>query len=106
MISYDDFTKLDIKIATIESASKVEDADKLIKLIVDLGGEKRQLVAGIAENHSCEELIGKQIPVLTNLEPKEIRGVLSHGMILAVDEKKNAILLHPEKNVENGSIVR
>lgn len=106
MISYDDFAKLKIQIATIKSAEKIEGADKLIKLIVDLGDEERQLVAGIAQNHECEKLIGKQVPVLTNLEPREIRNVVSHGMILAVDEEKNAILLHPEKKVENGSTVR
>ena len=106
MISYEDFKKLEIRIATIDSAEKVENTDKLIKLTVDLGGQKRQLVAGIAENHNCQDLIGKQVPVLTNLEPKEIRGITSHGMILAIESNGNAILMHPEEKVAEGSIIR
>ena len=81
-ISYDDFMKLDIKIATVLSAEKVEGTDKLVKLEVD-AGEKRTLVAGIGDVYDPKELVGKQIPILANLEPRKLRGVLSQGMILA-----------------------
>jgi len=106
MINYEDFNKLDVRIGTILEAEKVEGADKLLKLLVDIGGEKRTLVAGIAETYTPEEIIGKQIPILTNLEPKKFRGIESQGMILAVDIEGKATLIHPDKKVPNGSRVR
>ncbi len=105
MISFDDFQKLDIKIGTILEAEKVEGADKLLKLKVDLGDEQRILVAGIAETYQPENIIGKQIPILINLEPKKLRGIESQGMILAVDIDGKATLIHPDKNVPNGNRV-
>ena len=108
MITYEDFMKLEIKIGTIKSAERVEGADKLVKLIMDMGegDENRQLVAGIAEYYEPEKLIGKQIPVLVNLEPKEFRGLESQGMILAADVDGKAILLHPDNEIKPGSNVR
>jgi len=106
MISFDDFNKLDIRIGTILEAEKVEGADKLLKLLVDIGDEKRTLVAGIAETYTPEEIIGKQIPILTNLEPKKLRGIESNGMILAVDIDNKATLIHPDKQVPNGGKIR
>ncbi|MFZ5559842.1 MAG: methionine--tRNA ligase subunit beta [Patescibacteria group bacterium] len=106
MISFDDFNKLDIRIGTILEAEKVEGADKLLKLLVDIGEEKRILIAGIAEDYQPEDIIGKQIPILTNLEPKTLRGIESQGMILAIDIEGRATLMHPDKKVANGSKVR
>ncbi len=106
MIAYDDFKKLDIRIGTILSAERIQGADKLISLQVGFGTETRRLVAGIAETYQPEHLIGKDIPVLMNLEPRKIRGVESHGMILAVDAGGKAVLLHPDRKVPSGSIVR
>jgi methionine--tRNA ligase beta chain len=106
MITFEDFKKLDIRIGRILLAEKVEGADKLIRLEIDLGTEKRQVVAGIAEFYQAEQLIGKEIPVLINLEPRTIRGTESHGMILAADDEGKAVLLHPEKEVPPGSVVR
>jgi len=106
MISFDDFNKLDIRIGTILEAEKVEGADKLLKLLVDIGEEKRTLVAGIAETYQLEDIIGKQLPILTNLEPKKLRGIESQGMILAVNIEGKATLIQPDKNVPNGSKVR
>ena len=106
MISFDDFNKLDIRIGTILEAEKIEGADKLLKLKVDLGEEKRGLVAGIAQDYQPEDIIGKQIPILTNLEPKKLRGIESNGMILAVDIDGKATLLHPDKQVPNGGKIR
>jgi len=106
MITFEDFKKLDIRIGRVISSEKIAGADKLLKLEVDFGAEKRQIVAGIAEVYSPEQIVGKEIPVLTNLEPKKIRGIESHGMILAIDVDGKPILLYPEKEVIPGSIVR
>lgn len=105
MITFEDFAKLEIKIGTITSAEKVEDVDKLLKLEVDLGEEKRQVVSGIADWYKPEDLVGKQVPVLMNLEPRTFKGVESQGMILATGED-TAILLHPDKEVPPGTKVR
>ena len=106
MITFNDFKKLEIRIGKIISAEKVEDADKLLKLEVDLGETKRQLVAGIAPYYKPEELINKEIPILVNLEPRKIRGIESQGMLLAAVEEERPILLHPDKEVSPGRIIR
>lgn len=105
MITLKDFKKLEIRIGKILSAQKVEGADKLLKLEVDIGKKKRQLVAGIAQYYEPEELIHKEIPILVNLEPRKIRGIESQGMLLAVVEKEMPILLHPDKEVSPGSLI-
>lgn len=106
MITFDDFKKLDIRIGKILAAEKVEGTDKLLKLEIDFGIEKRELVAGIAEIYQPEQVIGKEIPVLMNLEPRTVRGIVSNGMILAADVEGKPILLQPEKEVPPGSIIR
>jgi len=106
MITFNDFKKLDIRIGRVLSAHKVDETDKLMKLEVDFGAEKRQLVAGIAEFFEPHNLVGKEIPVLMNLEPRSIRGIESQGMILAIDVDGRPVLLHPEKEVPPGSVVR
>jgi len=106
MISFDDFQKLDVRIGTILEAESVPGTDKLLKLTVDLGEEKRELVAGIADNYKPEDIKGKQVPILTNLEPKTIKGIESKGMILAIDIDGKATLLHPDKQVPNGGKIR
>jgi methionine--tRNA ligase beta chain len=106
MVTFDDFRKLDIRIGKIFSAEKVEGTDKLMRLEIVFGSEKRQLVAGIAGFFEPDHLIGKEIPVLLNLESRKIRGVESQGMILAIDVDGKPVLLHPEKEVPPGSIIR
>lgn len=106
MINFDDFNKLDIRIGTILEAELVPETDKLLKLTVDLGDETRILVAGIADEYKPKNILGKQIPILTNLEPKTIKGIESQGMILAVDVNGKATLMHPDKKVTNGSKVK
>ncbi len=106
MITFNDFQKLDIRIGTITSAEPVPETDKLLKLTVDLGDEQRTLVAGIADQYNPEDIQNKQVPILTNLEPKQIRGIESQGMILAVDIDSKATLLHPDKKIPGGSKVR
>jgi len=103
--SFEDFQKLQIRIGLIVEAEKVEGTDKLLKLKVDFGDEKRQIVSGIAEFYSPEQLIGKQFSFVVNLEPRVIRGVESQGMILAVSANNKIILLKPHKKVPTGSVV-
>lgn len=106
MINYDDFQKMDIRIGTILEAEKVEDADKLLKLKVDLDSEQRTIVAGIARDYKPQTLINKQLVILTNLEPRVIRGIESQGMILAAVVGEKAVILKPAKKVPNGIKVR
>lgn len=104
-LSFADFQKIEMKIGKITEAKPVEGAKKLLQLTVDVGEETRQLVAGIAESYEPDELIGKNIVVVTNLEPKKLRGIESKGMLLAADAEK-PILLVPDKDVEPGTPVR
>jgi len=106
-ISFDDFTKMDIRLGTILEAEKVEKADKLLKLTVDTGIDKRTIVSGIAEHYSPEEIVGKTVQVLLNLEPRKIRGIESQGMVLmAEDENGTLSFLVPEKGFTAGGGVR
>ncbi|MCK4306619.1 methionine--tRNA ligase subunit beta [candidate division WOR-3 bacterium] len=102
-MSFEDFEKLDFRVAEILSASKVEGAKKLLKLKISLGNETRQVIAGIAEAYSQEELVGKKIAVLTNLEPKNIHGERSEAMLLAAVHNNKPILLIPDKDTPPGS---
>lgn len=105
-ISYSDFQKLDLRIGKIENVEEVEGLEKLYKLTVDLGErEKRTLLAGIKETHQPYELLGKLIVVVANLEPREIRGIKSEGMLLAAVAGDKPVLLIPEEEVKPGSKV-
>lgn len=106
MITYDDFAKLDIRIGTIIEADNHPDADKLLLLKVDVGAKQIQLVAGIKGFYSPQELAGKHIVVLANLEPRRIRGQVSEGMLLAAQGNDRISALVPDKEVEPGSQVR
>ena len=105
-ISYEEFSRLDIRIGRIESAERIEGTDKLMKLEVDIGDERRMLVAGIAQAYSTDSLQGMLIPVLVNLEPRKIRGILSRGMILAADSSGAPVLLCPADPVQPGSKIK
>ncbi len=107
MINIDDFAKLEIKIGKVVSAEKIPEGDKLLKLLVDFGTEQRQIMSGIAEYYPDPNvLVGKQMPVLVNLEPRKFKGYESQGMIMAIDAGDGIVLLKPEKEVQNGSILR
>ncbi len=106
MITYDDFKKLDLKIAKILEAERIENSDKLIKLIIDLGEEKRQLVAGIGKHYEPGQLINKQIVIVANLEPKNLMGIESQGMLLAASDENNVVLLEPDKEIPPGSTIK
>ena len=94
-------------VAQIKVAEPVKGADKLLRIEVDLGYEQRQILAGIAMYYKPEELIGKKIAVVANLEPRTIRGLTSHGMLLAASdpEKKSVVLLITDKEIPNGSSI-
>ncbi|MBQ2394780.1 MAG: methionine--tRNA ligase, partial [Alistipes sp.] len=103
---FDDFGKADIRVSTILSAERVPKTKKLLHLTVDTGIDTRELVSGIAEYFSPEELVGQQVLVLVNLEPREIKGILSRGMILmGEDATGKLVLLQPSSKVGSGSIV-
>ncbi|MDD4900603.1 MAG: methionine--tRNA ligase [Patescibacteria group bacterium] len=104
MITYEDFKKLEIRIGKIKSAEKAEGTDKLLKLIFDFGDQELQVMSAIAEYYPDPAvLVGREIPVLTNLEPRTFRGYLSQGMIMAADVDGYPVLLQPEKEVPPGS---
>ena len=105
-IVYDDFAKLELKAGTVTACEKVAKADKLLKLEVDLGTEKRTIVSGIALHYSPEEMLGKQVIVVTNLAPRKMKGIESQGMILTAEDSDGKLqLLKPENNVAPGSSV-
>jgi methionine--tRNA ligase beta chain len=105
IIKFDDFQKIDLRVGKVLEAEKVEGSEKLLKLIVDLGSEKRQLVAGIAKYYKPQDLIGKEIVVVANLEPKKLMGIESQGMLLAANVDGEPVILIPEKEVPPGTIV-
>ena len=103
-INFDDFSKIELKVGTIKSAEKVEKADKLLKLEVDLGTETRTIVSGIALHFKAEEIVGKQVTVVTNLAPRKMRGIESNGMILMAEDAGGVLqFVNPDKAVANGS---
>jgi tRNA-binding protein len=105
MITIDDFRKVELKIATIKAAEPHPNADRLMVLKVDLGGEERQICAGIRNHYTPEDLLGKQIVVVANLETAMLRGMESQGMLLAASDDGRIIILTPEKAVRAGSKV-
>ncbi|MBI1909789.1 MAG: methionine--tRNA ligase [Deltaproteobacteria bacterium] len=107
-IEFSEFQKLELRIAEVKQAAKVEKADKLLVLQIDIGGDERQIVAGIAQHYTPEELIGKKVVVVTNLKPAVIRGIESNGMLLAATDTATGkvIVLTPEKEAVAGSKVK
>ncbi len=105
-IVFDDFAKIDLKVGTIVSAEKVEKADKLLKLQVDLGFETRTIVSGIAMHFKPEEIVGKQVTVVVNLAPRKMRGIESNGMILMAEDAGGKLhFINPEDTINAGSNV-
>jgi methionyl-tRNA synthetase len=105
-IAFDDFAKLELRIGTVTECEKVQKADKLLKLTIDLGSESRTIVSGIALHYKAEEMIGKQVVVVVNLSPRKMKGIESQGMILTTEDKDGKLrLLRPEEAVSPGSPV-
>jgi methionyl-tRNA synthetase len=106
-VSFDDFTKLDIRTATILEAEKVPKTTKLLKLKIDTGIDIRVIVSGIAEYYDPESIIGKQISIIANLEPRKIKGIESKGMILMAEDKDGKfVIVSPVEKVSNGSVIK
>ncbi|HAM85816.1 MULTISPECIES: methionine--tRNA ligase [Butyricimonas] len=106
-IQYEDFMKMDIRVGTIIAAEKVAKTKKLMKLTVDTGIDERTIVSGIAEHYTPEEVIGRQVSVLVNLEPKPLKGIVSQGMILMAENADGTLsFVSPDKEVKPGSEVR
>ena len=106
-ITYDDFAKIDLRVGTILKAEKVEKADKLLKLELDMGSEIRTVVSGIAMHFKPEDIVGKQVTVVANLAPRKMRGIESNGMILmAQNADGRLIFVSPLETADNGSEVK
>ena len=106
MITYDDFKKIDLRVAEIIKVEPHPNADRLWLLKIRIGEEERDIVAGIKQFYTAEELIGKKIVVVANLEPATIRGVQSNGMLLAASTNDGLALLTPERSIVSGAIVK
>lgn len=106
MVNFNDFQKVDLRVGKIIKTEKVEGTEKLLKLEVDLGEEKRQLVAGIRQFYQPEDLIGREIVVVVNLEPRVMFGLESQGMLLAADIEGRPVLLRPDEEVPPGTKIR
>ncbi len=104
-ISFDEFMKIDLRVALILECEEIPGADKLYALTIDLGDERRQIVAGIKQYYGKEELVGRRIAVVANLEPRKVRGIMSHGMLLAASspDKSAVVLLSPDREIPAGS---
>ena len=106
VIDFDTFAQIELRVATVQTAERVEGTDRLLRLEVDLGDEERQLVAGIGEQYQPETLVGRQIVVVANLQTARIRGVESRGMLLAASDDSGRIsLLVPDQPLTSGSRV-
>jgi methionyl-tRNA synthetase len=103
MVSFEDFKKIDIRVARIKEAQEHPNADKLLVLKLDTGAEERQVVAGIKNFYKPEDLLGKKVIAITNLESAKIRGVESAGMVLVASDENILALLAPEKDIKEGS---
>jgi len=106
LLGIEEFARLDLRVARITAAEAHPNADRLLKMRIDLGGEERQLVAGIASCYRPEDLVGRLIVVVANLKPAKLRGELSQGMLLAASSGEVISLLQPDQDLPPGSRVR
>lgn len=105
-ISYDDFAKLDLRVATILAAREHPNANKLLLLQIDVGDQQKQIVAGIRGHYQPEELVGRQIIVVNNLQEVVLRGEESKGMLLAASDADRVILLQPDRPCQAGAAIK
>jgi len=105
-MTLEEFQKIKLRVARIISAEQVEKSKKLLKLEVDIGDEKRQIVAGIANFYQPEDLIGREIVVFVNLEPRTLMGIESQGMLLAANDEGRPVLLRPDEDVPLGTKIK
>ncbi|MCL5970230.1 MAG: methionine--tRNA ligase subunit beta [Patescibacteria group bacterium] len=105
LITFEDFKKVEVRIGKVLACEKVQNADKLLKLQVDFGDFQRQIVSGIAESFTPEELVGKKLPFIVNLEYRKFKGEESQGMLMAIDADDKTVLLEPSEDVLEGTEV-
>ena len=105
-ITIDDFFKTQLKVAVVKTAEKVEKSNKLLKFTLDVGGETRTVVSGIAKYYTPEEMIGKQVVLVYNLAPAKLCGIESQGMLLCASDGEKVVLVSPESLVKSGAEVR
>ena len=106
-VSYEEFSKMDFRIGLVESADEVEKSENLLRLTVDFGGEKRQVISGIKKFYSPEDVVGKKFVFITNMKERKIMGLLSQGMLLAAEsEDAGIVALQPEKDIAEGSKIK
>lgn len=106
MINLDDFKKVELKVAKVISAEPIEGSEKLLKLQVDLGSEQRQILSGIAKYYQPQDLVGRSIVIIANLEPRMMMGLESQGMVLAAGDGDTVSLLLPDKDMPAGASVK
>ena len=102
MISFDDFSKLELRVGKVVEAEPVEGSEKLLKLKVDLGDEQRQIIAGVGLVYSPEDMANREVVIVANLEPRMLMGLESQGMLLAADSEEGPVLLMPDHEVPPG----
>ncbi|MEM3555688.1 MAG: hypothetical protein QXF56_03155 [Candidatus Micrarchaeia archaeon] len=105
IVKFDEFRRMDFRVGLVESAERVPNTDRLIKMIVDIGGEKRQVIAGIGAHYVPEQLVGRKIVLLVNLEHKKFRGLESEAMLLAADWEGGTSVLFVDDSVPVGTRV-
>ena len=106
MVTIDDFKKIELIVAQIKEVKEHPNADRLYVLKVDTGQEEKQLIAGIRQSYTKEQLVGRRVVVVNNMQPAVIRGEESNGMILAVTDEQGIVLLSVEREIPLGSIVK
>ena len=105
-VSFEEFSKMDLRVGKITKAERVVGSKNLVKMLIDVGGENRQAVAGIAQYYSPQEIEGKQVVVIVNLQPKRMFGIESNVMILAAEDENTVSVLMPDRQVKVGSKIR
>ena len=106
MVNYEQFSEIELRIATVLAGERLEGSDKLLRLQVSLGEEERQIIAGIGKKYAPEGLIGRQIIVVVNLEPRTLMGMESRGMLLAADSADGPVILIPQQEVASGTKIK
>lgn len=106
MITYEDFSKIELKVARVIEAEKVENSEKLIRLKIKVGEKEKQIVAGIGKFYNPQDLINKLIVIVDNLEPKKLMGFESEGMLLAASNEEELSLIIPDKEIKDGSPIK
>lgn len=104
-INFEEFKKVELRVAKVIAAEKIEGSEKLLKLRVDLGEDERQIIAGIGNAYNPESLIGREVIIVANLEPRKLMGFESQGMVLAASDETGLALLSPDRIIQPGSLV-